>query len=163
MTKKDLDNARTTREIDRNLPVEISVGRKKYRINRMTNSVQGKIDMLVIESQYAANENDGTSRGIKKVIRMNRRLVPKVMSILILAHPVKIFLWHWIHWRWISVFHYTDEWIQIISRMYDGSELRNFFSIIEYLQANVEVIKNLAKMDTSSIRQSLKSDQETTK
>lgn len=158
-----IDRAKTHNSIETNSPIEINVGRKTYRVKRHTNSVQGKIDILIIDSQFAAENNDGSAKRTKQIVRLNRKLIPKVISLLILAHPIKIWIWHWIHWRWLSLFHYTDDWVQIITQMYDGVELRNFYQIIQYLQANTSVVVDLAKMNTQTIRAKHESAQETTK
>jgi hypothetical protein len=162
MTKEDVEAAKMHSEIEGNKPVEFYVGRKKYKVKRLGWYVQTKIDELVIQSQFAAGANDGSAAGTIKVMKMNRRIVPKVISLLILRNIIKIRAFHWLHWRLLFVFGNIEEWAKVINKMYNGEESRLFFYAIEYLQANVSITKEMTSQDMKTIRQKHSSETGTT-
>ena len=145
-----------------NTPIEFMVGKKKYRVKRLGNWVSGRIDKLVAKSQFIQTTDDKNPEQTITTMVMNRRIVPKCIAYMILRHPVKVFLFHWIYWRYLHVFFGQDEYHQILQNMYSGEEARFFFHNMTFLQLNNTLTIEMTKADMKNTAQKLASAASTT-
>lgn len=149
-------------QLDDNAPFEFYVNGKKYKTRRLTNYVAEKLSKLVSKCEYTAVTREDTPGETLKAIAMNRKMVPKCLSLLILAHPVKVWLFHCIYWRYLHFFGNQADYAGILENALNSEEVGFFFRNMASLQANNMLTVEMTKASTKSIAQKHASEPERT-
>jgi len=84
---------------DRSFPTKI--GKKTYKCKYLNSWTQRKITNVLLKAE-AIDENGGIEN-VFKAVNKSGTLAPKVVSYLILRHPIKVKLFHWLFWRYLDM------------------------------------------------------------
>jgi hypothetical protein len=155
----DLKAGKLLDDIDRNAPVIFRIGKKAYKMKRITNYVHGKFSRLVTKAELSYSDDKKT---LLVNMEKNRKLVPKCLSLIILHHPIKVMLFYSIHWRYLNLFFTMDEMALAFNQIKDNMDVSSLFFCLSYLQANNKLQVMMAKENTSSIAAKLNSAGEPT-
>lgn len=121
--------------IDNSAETVIVPSGKKFRIKRLTNRPAAMIGRLITKGHISA---ESTEEGdfVNMAINMNhnRELMPKVASIAILHNPVKIFLFHWIYWRYLNQVLEQRDFKVMFDFIYGQEEIKDFFFNMAFLR-----------------------------
>lgn len=142
--------------------IEILVGKKKYKIKRLGNWVSGRIDKLIAQCQFIQTEDKTDTKKVITTMSLNREVVPKCLSYMILKNPIKVFFFHWIYWRYLHLFFGQYDYSQILQQMYSGEEAQFFFRNMTSLQMNNMLTMEMTRADMRNIAQKLASGASTT-
>ncbi|WAX17114.1 hypothetical protein PF672P1_00056 [Parabacteroides phage PF672P1] len=137
-------------DINENAPVEFDVMGKKYRISHLCNWVSWKMAKYIIKADLLRTED---KEQMFVSFDQNRKLVPKCISLMILKSPVKVALFHWIHWRYLHVFMSQHEYNIILEKILNNTDIRFFFRNMALLQANNDLETEMTMESTKNITQ----------
>ncbi len=84
---------------DSSFPTKI--GKKTYRCKYLNSWTQRKITNVLLKAE--AIDSDGGVENLFKAINKSGTLAPKVVSYLLLRHPLKVMLFHGIFWRYLDM------------------------------------------------------------
>ena len=143
-------------ELEENEKLTFQLGKKTYKIARLGQWTSRKINRLVFDIQKARSEED-----IRESDE-DRLLVPKVISLAILKYPWKIKLFHWYLWRKLDKKYSQQDFLPIISKIIDNSDMAFFSKNLASLHMAAMMETEITKETITNIAARLKSEQETT-
>ena len=143
-------------ELEENEKLTFQLGKKTYKIARLGQWTSRKINRLVFDIQRARSEED-----IRESDE-DRLLVPKVISLAILKYPWKIKLYHWYLWRKLDRKYSQEDFLPIISKIIDNSDMAFFSKNLASLHMAAMMETEITKETITNIAARLKSEQETT-
>lgn len=143
-------------ELEENEKLTFQLGKKIYKIARLGQWTSRKINRLVFDIQRARSEED-----IRESDE-DRLLVPKVISLAILKYPWKIKLFHWYLWRKLDRKYSQEDFLPIISKIIDNSDMAFFSKNLASLHMAAMMETEITKETITNIAARLKSEQETT-
>ena len=157
---KDMDKVLEIREklqeLEENEKLTFQLGKRTYKIARLGQWTSRKINRLVFDIQKARSEED-----IRESDE-DRLLVPKVISLAILKYPWKIRLFHWYLWRKLDRKYSQQDFLPIISKIIDNSDMAFFSKNLVSLHMAAMMETEITKETITNIAARLKSEQETT-
>ena len=157
---KDMDKVLEIREklqeLEENEKLTFQLGKKTYKIARLGQWTSRKINRLVFDIQKARSEED-----IRESDE-DRLLIPKVISLAILKYPWKIRLFHWYLWRKLDRKYSQEDFLPIISKIIDNSDMAFFSKNLASLHMAAMMETEITKETITNIAARLKSEQETT-
>lgn len=108
---------------------------RKFRIKRLTNRPAAIIGKLITKGHISAEKTeDGDFVNMTINMAKNRELLPKVASIAILHSPIKIFLFHWIYWRYLNQILDQRDFKVMFDFIYGQEEIKDFFYNMAFLR-----------------------------
>lgn len=108
---------------------------RSFRIKRLTNRPAAIIGKLITKGHIAAETTeDGDYVNMSINMNHNRELLPKVASIAILHNPIKIFLFHWIYWRYLNQILDQRDFKALFEYIYGQEEIKDFFFNMAFLR-----------------------------
>jgi hypothetical protein len=143
-------------QLEQNEKLSFQLGKKTYKIARLGQWTSMRINRLIFELQKKRSEED---------IRESdddRLLVPKVISLAILKYPWRIRLFHWYLWRKLNRKYSQQDFLPIISKIIDNSDMAFFSKNLASLHMAAMMETEITKETITSIAARLKSEQETT-
>lgn len=153
---KVLEIREKLQELEENEKLSFQLGKKTYKIARLGQWTSRKINRLVFDIQRARSEED-----IRESDE-DRLLVPKVISLAILKYPWKIKLFHWYLWRKLDRKYSQQDFLPIISKIIDNSDMAFFSKNLASLHMAAMMETEITKETITNIAARLKSEQETT-
>lgn len=153
---KILEIREKLQELEENEKLSFQLGKKTYKIARLSQWTSRKINRLVFQLQKARSEDD--IRGSDE----DRLLVAKVISLAILKYPWKIKLFHWYLWRKLDRKYSQQDFLPIISKIIDNSDMAFFSKNLASLHMAAMMETEITKETITNIAARLKSEQETT-
>ena len=143
-------------ELEENEKLSFQLGKKTYKIARLSQWTSRKINRLVFDIQKARSEED-----IRESDE-DRLLIPKVISLAILKYPWRIRLFHWYLWRKLDRKYSQQDFLPIISKIIDNSDMAFFSKNLASLHMAAMMETEITKETITNIAARLKSEQETT-
>ena len=143
-------------ELEENEKLSFQLGKKTYKIARLSQWTSRKINRLVFDIQKARSEED-----IRESDE-DRLLIPKVISLAILKYPWKIKMFHWYLWRKLDRKYSQQDFLPIISKIIDNSDMAFFSKNLASLHMAAMMETEITKETITNIAARLKSEQETT-
>lgn len=143
-------------ELEENEKLTFQLGKKTYKIARLGQWTSRKINRLIFDIQKSRSEED-----IRESDE-DRLLVPKVISLAILKYPWKIKLFHWYLWRKLDRKYSQQDFLPIISKIIDNSDMAFFSKNLASLHMAAMMETEITKETITNIAARLKSEQETT-
>ena len=143
-------------QLEQNEKLSFQLGKKTYKIARLGQWTSMRINRLIFELQKKRSEED---------IRESdddRLLVPKVISLAILKYPWRIRLFHWYLWRKLNRKYSQQDFLPIISKIIDNSDMAFFSKNLASLHMAAMMETEITKETITNIAARLKSEQETT-
>lgn len=125
-------------EIDEDIPFRVRLGKRTYKVKYMKDWV-GKRLSYEIAKKNLALDSDGDINFQLKSLKSVGSLPAKVLSIAILNNWIKIKLFHWIFWRYISLTCTQSDINRAINEISEALELDVFFY-------NIASIENLNQL-----------------
>ena len=153
---KVLEIREKLQELEENEKLTFQLGKKTYKIARLGQWTSRKINRLVFDIQKARSEED-----IRESDE-DRLLVAKVISLAILKYPWKIKLFHWYLWRKLDRKYSQQDFLPIISKIIDNSDMAFFSKNLASLHMAAMMETEITKETITNIAARLKSEQETT-
>ena len=153
---KILEIREKLQELEENEKLSFQLGKKTYKIARLGQCTSRKINRLVFQLQKARSEDD-----IRESDE-DRLLVAKVISLAILKYPWKIKLFHWYLWRKLDRKYSQQDFLPIISKIIDNSDMAFFSKNLASLHMAAMMETEITKETITNIAARLKSEQETT-
>ena len=153
---KILEIREKLQELEENEKLSFQLGKKTYKIARLSQWTSRKINRLVFQLQKARSEDD-----IRESDE-DRLLVAKVISLAILKYPWKIKLFHWYLWRKLDRKYSQQDFLPIISKIIDNSDMAFFSKNLASLHMAAMMETEITKETITNIAARLKSEQETT-
>lgn len=153
---KILEIREKLQELEENEKLTFQLGKKTYKIARLSQWTSRKINRLVFQLQKARSEDD-----IRESDE-DRLLVAKVISLAILKYPWKIKLFHWYLWRKLDRKYSQQDFLPIISKIIDNSDMAFFSKNLASLHMAAMMETEITKETITNIAARLKSEQETT-
>lgn len=153
---KVLEIREKLQELEENEKLTFQLGKKTYKIARLGQWTSRKINRLIFDIQKARSEED-----IRESDE-DRLLVPKVISLAILKYPWKIRLFHWYLWRKLDRKYSQQDFLPIISKIIDNSDMAFFSKNLASLHMAAMMETEITKETITNIAARLKSEQETT-
>ena len=153
---KVLEIREKLQELEENEKLSFQLGKKTYKIARLGQWTSRKINRLVFDIQRARSEED-----IRESDE-DRLLVPKVISLAILKYPWKIKLFHWYLWRKLDRKYRQQDFLPIISKIIDNSDMAFFSKNLASLHMAAMMETEITKETITNIAARLKSEQEKT-
>lgn len=135
-------------DLDKDSGLEITVGRKKYRIKHLKNSVAERLDRYIAKGEVEYSDDKGV---LLANMSKNRKLVPKCLSLMILGSFFKVMFFHWIYWRYLHIFKSQAEMQKVLEPAFEMNDVGFFFQNMVSLQANSRMIQKMAKTSTITI------------
>lgn len=155
-TKDNLD----LQALERNKPKTFVLGKKKYKLKRMTNAVSERVDKLVAERETDLGLS-GDKKSLLVNLSKNRTLVPKTLSLMILHNWFRVTFFYWIHWRYLNAVYTMNEMLSVYNALNEYDDVTDFFYFTASLQARSRMIKRMSEKNTQTIIQEQQSVQET--
>lgn len=143
-------------QLEENERLSFQLGKKTYKIARLSNWTSRKINRLIFALQKDRAELDIRESDA------DRLLVPKVISLAILKYPWKIKLFHWYLWRKLDKKYSQQDFLPIISKIIDNSDMAFFSKNLASLHMAAMMETEITKETITNIAARLKSEQETT-
>ena len=140
--------------LENNKGTKIQALGKIYNVKPMSNSVAERMD------RYTTKVSMGQEVTI--ALSDSRRVVPKCLSLMLLHSWFKVTFFHSIYWRYLHRKYSQQEMTQILPKCFEINNLAFFLTNMAYLQANSQMIEKITKVNSSTIIQELKSEEETT-
>ena len=153
---KVLEIREKLQELEENEKLSFQLGKKTYKIARLGQWTSRKINRLVFQLQKARSEDD-----IRESDE-DRLLVAKVISLAILKYPWKIKLFHWCLWRKLDRKYSQQDFLPIISKIIDNSDMAFFSKNLASLHMAAMMETEITKETITNIAARLKSELETT-
>ena len=153
---KILEIREKLQELEETEKLSFQLGKKTYKIARLGQWTSRKINRLVFQLQKARSEDD-----IRESDE-DRLLVAKVISLAILKYPWKIKLFHWYLWRKLDRKYSQQDFLPIISKIIDNSDMAFFSKNLASLHMAAMMETEITKETITNIAARLKSEQETT-
>lgn len=153
---KILEIREKLQELEENEKLSFQLGKKTYKIARLSQWTSRKINRLVFQLQKARSQDD-----IRESDE-DRLLVAKVISLAILKYPWKIRLFHWYLWRKLDRKYSQQDFLPIISKIIDNSDMAFFSKNLASLHMAAMMETEITKETITNIAARLKSEQETT-
>lgn len=153
---KVLEIREKLQELEENEKLSFQLGKKTYKIARLGQWTSRKINRLVFNIQKVRSEEN-----IRESDE-DRLLVPKVISLAILKYPWKIRLFHWYLWRKLDRKYSQEDFLPIISKIIDNSDMAFFSKNLASLHMAAMMETEITKETITNIAARLKSEQETT-
>lgn len=149
-------------EVEQNATMEINVDKWRYHAKRVGNAVAGKMAVYTVEAKNISKDKNIST--IKKM-QVNRKLVAKAISLIMLHNMFKVILFHWICWRWIHWFMPTWKMKAIYDAVLNkaNTECTDFFQCVSFLQANNIIQETMATETIQTILQKQNSVADTTR
>ena len=143
-------------QLEENERLSFQLGKKTYKIARLSNWTSRKINRLIFALQKDRAELDIRESDA------DRLLVPKVVSLAILKYPWKVKLFHWYLWRKLDKKYSQQDFLPIISKIIDNSDMAFFSKNLASLHMAAMMETEITKETITNIAARLKSEQETT-
>ncbi|MBR4983177.1 MAG: hypothetical protein IKY94_11530 [Lachnospiraceae bacterium] len=134
------------------------LGKKKYKIARLSNWTSRKINRLIFQLQSKRLDNELDILGSDE----DRKLMPKIISLAILRRPWRIKLFHWFLWRKLDKKYNQKDYLNVISIIIDNSDMNFFSKNLASLHLAAMMETEITKVTITNIAAKLKSEQETT-
>ena len=154
--EKTLELKDQLQQLEENERLSFQLGKKTYKIARLSNWTSRKINRLIFALQKDRAELDIRESDA------DRLLVPKVISLAILKYPWKIKLFHWYLWRKLDKKYSQQDFLPIISKIIDNSDMAFFSKNLASLHMAAMMETEITKETITNIAARLKSEQETT-
>ena len=154
--EKTLELKDQLQQLEENERLSFQLGKKTYKIARLSNWTSRKINRLIFALQKDRAELDIRESDA------DRLLVPKVISLAILKYPWKIKLFHWYLWRKLDKKYSQQDFLPIISKIIDNSDMAFFSKNLASLHMAAMMETEMTKETITNIAARLKSEQETT-
>ena len=140
--------------LENNKGTKIQAWGKIYNIKPMCNAVAERMDRYTTK----------VSMGKEMIVTLSdsRRVVPKCLSLMLLHGWFKVTFFHQIYWRYLHRKHSQQEMTEILAKCFEVNSLAFFLTNMAYLQANSQMIEKITKVNSSTIIQELKSEEEMT-
>lgn len=121
--------------IDNSAETVVLPSGRKFRIKRLTNRPAAIIGKLITKGHISAESTeDGDYANMTVNMERNRALLPKVASIAILHNPIKIFLFHWVYWRYLNQILDQRDFKELFNFIYGQEEIKDFFFNMAFLR-----------------------------
>lgn len=143
--------------LENNKGTKITILGKSYNIKPMCNAVAEKMDRYTTKvSMSQCNES-------KMMITLSdsRKAVPKSLSLMLLHGWFKVTFFHWAYWRYLHRKYSQQEMNEPLMKCFEINSLAFFLTNMAYLQANSQMTEKITKVNSSTIIQELKSEEET--
>lgn len=140
--------------LENNKGTKIIARGKAYNIKPMCNAVAERMD------RYTTKVSMGQEISI--TLSDSRSVVPKCLSLMLLHGWIKVTFFHWIYWRYIHRTYSQQEMTELLAKCFEVNSLAFFLTNMAYLQANSQMIEKITKVNSSTIIQELKLEEETT-
>ena len=154
--KETLELREQLQQLEDNERLSFQLGKKTYKIARLSQWTSMRINRLIFQLQKKRSELD-----IRESDE-DRLLVPKVISLAILKYPWKIRMFHWYLWRKLNRKYSQADFMPIISKIIDNSDMAFFSKNLASLHMAAMMETEISKETTTNIAARLKSEQETT-
>ena len=154
--KETLDLREQLQQLEDNERLTFQLGSRTYKIARLSQWTSMRINRLIFQLQKKRSELD-----IRESDE-DRLLVPKVISLAILKYPWKIRMFHWYLWRKLNRKYSQVDFMPIISKIIDNSDMAFFSKNLASLHMAAMMETEISKETTTNIAARLKSEQETT-
>ena len=154
--KETLDIRQQLQDLETDEKLSFQLGKKIYKIARLSNWTSRRINRLIFELQKQRSEEN------IRESNDDRLLVPKVISLAILRRPWKIKVFHWCLWRRLDKKYSQEDFLPIISKIIDNSDMAFFSKNLASLHMAAMMETEITKETITNIAARLKSEQETT-
>jgi len=156
-TNKQAKAQQLQHEIDNNLPFDVKVGNKTFKVKYLTSYCSSRFSYEI--SKKLERLSDGTDiTKVLKCVAENATLAPKCLSIVILGSYIKIKLFHWIFWRWLHFTKTNRELYIALESCFTPLDLGFFLTVSELLENMNYLTMKMTKAEAKLIRQELKSE-----
>lgn len=149
-------------EIDTDIPFEVKLGKKTYKVKYLKDWVGRRLSYEIAKknSLLISDNDDDVSK--MKSLKSVGSLPAKVMSIAILNNWIKITLFHWIFWRYISLTCSQSDINKAMNDIVGALELDVFFLNMISLENLNQLRMKLTQVEALQYRQELASAQKQT-
>ena len=142
-------------ELDQNKPVTIYIRGKRFRIRAMGNAVAKRHDRYAAKA-YVGKTEDGNA---KFDFSVERNLIPKCISLMVLHGFFRVILLHWIHWRILDIKYNQQELGAMMDACMQRWDASFFLRNMLCLEQNSRMIQKIKTQSSASIVQELKLEQ----
>lgn len=158
MDKEILEVNQKLQELEDNEKMSFKLGKKTYKIARLSNWTSREINKLMtkLQKKKLATVDDVLDSDEDRV------LMPKIIAMAILRRPWKIKLFHWYLWRKLDKKYNQRDFAEIISVIINNSDMTFFSRNLASLHLAAMMETEMTKETITSIAAKLKSEQETT-
>lgn len=139
--------------------IEVNIGNKRHKIKRLNNWASAKITKLVLKGELLLSDD---KKDTMVSFNENRLLVPKCLSIALLASWWKILMFHWIYWRYLNIKYSQKDYRTALFDILNFSDITFFFVNMASLQKYVTHEQEMTSQTTLSITQNQKQEQQVT-
>ncbi|MFR9165952.1 MAG: hypothetical protein ACLVKO_06950 [Dysgonomonas sp.] len=157
MTKQQDANAEMQKkqyEIDNDMPFSLKLGKHTYKVPYLKDWVGNRISYEIAKkNEVLAEDND--PKAVIHSMKVTGDLPAKVISLAILGSWIKIKLFHWFFWRYITVTTTKSEQKLALEQIVDSLELSVFFYNIISIENMNQLKMKLTKVEASQYRAEL--------
>jgi hypothetical protein len=139
-------------EIDSDLPFKVQLGKKTYKVTYLKEWV-GRRFSYEIAKKNSLLESESENYDQLKALNAVGYLPSKCLSIAILNNWIKIKLFHWIFWRYISIKYTQSEINKAINDISGALELEVFFYNIASLENLNQLRIKMTQVEALQYRQ----------
>lgn len=139
-------------EIDSDIPFNVKLGKKTYKVKHLKEWV-GRRFSYEISKKNSLLKSESESYDQLKALNEVGSLPSKCLSIAILNNWIKIKLFHWIFWRYISIKYTQSEINKAINDIAGALELEVFFYNIASLENLNQLRIKMTQMEALQYRQ----------
>lgn len=148
-------------EIDSDIPFTVRLGTKSYSVKYLKDWVGRRLSYEIAKKNTKLTNTTDEIK-IFDSLATTGTLPAKVISIIILNNWLKIKLFHWIFWRYISVTCTQSDIMKALNESAESLELGVFFYNIASIEEMNQLRMKLTQVEAGQYRQELLSDQKQT-
>lgn len=139
-------------EIDSDIPFNVKLGKKTYKVKHLKEWV-GRRFSYEIAKKNSLLKSESDNYDQLKALNEVGSLPSKCLSVAILNNWIKIMLFHWIFWRYISIKYTQSEINKAINDIAGALELEVFFYNIASLENLNQLRIKMTQMEALQYRQ----------
>ena len=142
-------------DLEEDKPFIVPLGSHTFHATYLKNFNQRKISRLIVQ---ASPNPVGDVNELVNIMAEQGTLTPKCISRMILNSPVKIFLFHWIFWRWIDWKFQNRQMTEALIVLFSSMDLSFFFRNMTLIVELNMLTKRLTKTELKQLSQELQSE-----
>ena len=139
-------------EIDSDIPFNVKLGKKTYKVKHLKEWVGRRFSYEIAKKNSLLKSESENYDQLKSLNEVGS-LPSKCLSIAILNNWIKIKLFHWIFWRYISIRHTQSEINKAINDISGALELEVFFYNIASLENLNQLRIKMTQVEALQYRQ----------
>lgn len=152
MKQASLSAQKEQYNIDTDTPFSVKLGRLKFKLRYLKQATANRISLEDVSRKELIGKD------VKASLMANGRITAKVISLAILATPIKIKLFHWLLWRYIYNYYSVEEaHLALATIMGKLLQISFFFQSLALIEDMNQLTMKMTEVEAKSYQVELES------